>query len=108
MKRTKAVKKEDLINFCKRQNIFVPKSVTMKYLYCAISRMYLHGHDDRVKNSCFGYWEQDEANCLTCDYETDCFAQSMGMDKDAYLAQLKKLEGDKFESAKSFRTKNKK
>ena len=91
----KPVKKEDLIKYCKRHNIFIPKGVVkIEYLTSAIHRMLMHGQAPELTIGCYGYWEEDDVNCVTCEFASKCFTQSMGMPEEEYMKKYKK-SGDK-------------
>ena len=90
-----AVKKEDLIKYCKQHSIYIPneRTVSMEYLYSAIHRALMHGKKPEITTgSCFGYWEKDDMNCETCDYSDDCFKSSVGEEKDKYEKKFAKEE----------------
>lgn len=94
--RKSAIKRKDLITFCKRHSIFIPNERTVKveYLVSAIHRMLMHGKTPELTVGCYGYWAEDDMNCETCDFSDKCFEKSMGMKKEDYENKYEK-SGDK-------------
>lgn len=89
--------KAKLEQYCKDHKIFVPSGATVEYLNAAIVRAYRNGHGEEIKNLkfCFGYWENEDSNCQTCDFEKLCKRSSLGMDPDEYAKKLASAENPK-------------
>lgn len=85
--------KKKLIDYCERHDIMVPPKATVEYLNAAIVRHNLNNKDIKIENkTCFGFWEHENTNCLTCDYEEECFRAAHGMSKEDYFKSLENLE----------------
>ncbi len=98
------MKKEQLLKFCEDNKIAVHKSASVEQLNATIVRSSLHNTDiENTSGSCFGYWENENSTCMTCDFETKCFRASFGVDREAYFKQMENLNGVRF-SKKSLAT----
>lgn len=86
------MKKEDLIEYCKRQGILVCGN-SVEHIHAAIVRATLHKTEIASESAeCFGFWEHENSTCMTCDFENKCFRASMGMDKKDYFKKLESLD----------------
>lgn len=74
-------------DYCKQEKIFVPKNSTPDTVAASIVRVYLHGKTIE-RSSCFGFWQNENSTCMTCDFEKKCFKASFGMEKAAYEKAL--------------------
>lgn len=63
----------------------------MDQLIRSIVRASLHKRKV-FKKECYGFWENEDSNCFTCDFEKQCFKASMGTDKKEYFKQIESLE----------------
>jgi hypothetical protein len=91
------VKREQLLKFCETNKIAIPKSATLEQINAAIVRSSLH--NTKVENTgetCFGFWENENGSCATCDFESKCFRASFGMEREAYMKQMENLEKPRF------------
>lgn len=88
------MKKDKLIEYCKKHDIMVPPGAKVEYLNAAIVRHHLKNKDVKLEEgrSCFGFWEHEDTDCVTCDHEKDCFKTSHGMSKEDYFAKLERLD----------------
>lgn len=93
------MKKEQLEEYCKKHEINVPSGSTKPILERIIVRAFLHNKPLK-QDSCFGFWEQDDNNCMTCSFESNCFKASLGMEKEVYM---KKLDNQKIRIVKTMR-----
>jgi len=76
--------KDNLIKYCKDNDIYMPKDCTKEYLEAVIVRY--SRHKKKINSdTCYGFWAEDEGSCLACEYEEKCFRVSIGMDKDTYF-----------------------
>ena len=82
------LKKQQLENFCKDKRIFVPKGATKRYLESVIVRAFNH-KQHIYKRSCFGWWQNENSECLLCDFKDQCFEASVGLDKKSYERKLR-------------------
>ena len=95
------MKKERLIEYCKKQKIAVPPGASVDFLVRAICRLYLNLTDAPVEaENCFGYHGHEESNCMVCDFEEKCFKASIGMSKEEYFKKLEKLESPRIRFVK--------
>lgn len=85
------ITREKLLQYCEKQKIAVHKSATLDQLIRSIVRASLHKTRIFRKN-CFGFWENENSNCFTCDHEQNCFKSSFGIDKKSYFKQMENLE----------------
>ena len=86
--------KKRLMRYCDEHDIFYPKTASLEYLQAAIVRAHFNSTEKPVKGQkgCFGFWEQDESNCVICDFKDKCFKASIGMDREAYFKSFKALD----------------
>jgi hypothetical protein len=83
-----------LLQYCEANKIAVPKDATVEQLNAAIVRAAFHKTEvkqDKTK-SCFGFWENEDSNCGTCDFEGKCFKASFGVDKQTYFKKMEAIE----------------
>lgn len=73
-----------LIEYCKKNKIFLPLKITREYLVAAIFRHHNHEKDYKSFGDCFGFWEKDRSACLYCEHGDFCFGVSIGMPKEEY------------------------
>lgn len=81
------MKREALEDYCKKNSINIPTGASKPMLERLIVRAFLHNKTLK-QDSCFGFWEQDDNNCLTCSFEPHCFKASLGMEKETYFKKL--------------------
>lgn len=88
------MKKEKLIEYCKSKGILVPTNPSIEFLNAAIVRASLHQTkiERKQDEECFGFWENENSTCVTCDFEQKCFRASIGMSKEEYFKKLEALE----------------
>jgi len=80
------MKRESLIKYCKENDIFVPKDGSKSYLESAVVRHFLDKSGTTVEGlECFGFWENENSDCMVCDMEKGCRSTSVGMDFDKYM-----------------------
>lgn len=93
-KKSKGIRIQELYDFCKRHNIWIPyKNIGRNYLVSSIARMFYHNESPKSSHGCcYGYWESDNPNCLTCKFELDCFEDSIGMEKAEYTKRINKID----------------
>jgi hypothetical protein len=87
--------KAQLIRYCEEKGIFVPRGATLEYLNAAIVRAFYHLGDFKT-DQCFGFWQNEDAACVTCDFENKCFKASVGMEKEEYFKKIEAAENPKF------------
>ena len=92
------MKKETLLKYCEEHKIFVPKDAGLDVINAAIVRAYYHRRSAKIPegSECFGFWANEDATCMTCDFETKCFRASIGMDRKEYFKKLESAENPKF------------
>jgi len=89
MRKRKAVKKEDLLKYCKTNDVFAPKGAKVEYLESDIYRKLMDGKKPEIKQeSCYGHFENEDMSCMVCDFKDECFGLSMGMPKEQYEEEL--------------------
>jgi len=88
-----------LLEYCEEHDIYVPKGATRAYLEAAVARHALHGKKSDQKG-CFGFWQRELMDCMTCDYESPCFEVSMGTERDKYMRGVDSQENPKIRFAK--------
>lgn len=86
MKKNISLKK--LIEYCEKNEINVLKGAKREYYINAIIRHELNDKDFFSKD-CFGWWENDNSECIYCDHEDKCFELSIGMKKEEYMKKIK-------------------
>lgn len=84
---------EQLIQYCKDHDIFVPGNPTKEYLCAAIVRIF-HSEKRSDATSCFGFWQQEHSECMVCNYQGTCAEASIGMPVEKYFRSLKKSVGN--------------
>jgi hypothetical protein len=89
------ITKKRLLKHCEEKKINVPRNASLEFLNAAIVRAALHDHSAPTLDSCYGFWEYENATCMTCDAEEKCFRASIGMDKEEYFKKMDALEGKK-------------
>ena len=93
MKKLLTIKK--LVEYCEKNDIFVPKKFKREYLIAAITRYAKHNQIIKFTMSCFGWWGHDNDICIYCDYEKECFEVSIGMNRNDYDNEYRKLDNPK-------------
>lgn len=88
------MKREQLLQYCVKHAIWVPKNAGVERIRAAIVRAYRH-QSEGYSGHCVGYWGNDEPACMICKFEPICFECSMGVDKEIYFKEFKKLENPK-------------
>jgi len=85
--------KEHFQKYLDAHKIWFPKDAKMEELVSAVARHRLSLSQALINgvSSCFGLWEDENSNCMTCDYEKACFKVSMGTEKEAYLQKAEKI-----------------
>lgn len=97
------MRREQLIEFCDKNKIIYPTNPSVQILNRLIVRAYLHNKTDEIKsNSCYGFWQNEDANCETCDFQNSCFKASIGIDKEKYF---KSLDNQRIRLVKTMRRK---
>ena len=88
------MKKDKLIEYCEKHEIMVPKGATVEHLNAVIVRHSLNKKDVKLEdgNTCFGFWEHENTDCVTCDFEGKCFRAAHGTSKEDYFKKLERLE----------------
>jgi hypothetical protein len=97
--------KKKLIEFCEEKKINVPKGASLEFLHAAVVRASLHNCSAPTTQHCFGFWENDNATCMTCDSEESCFKVSIGMEKEEYFKSLDILENKQIRMVGKMRNK---
>jgi len=100
------INRNDLIKYCKQHGIFIPneRTVKVKYLLSSIHRALMHGKSPELTaGCCYGYWEKDNMDCEVCNFNDDCFEQSMGISKEEYNKKWEKEEDSILTTEKDFR-----
>jgi hypothetical protein len=82
------ISKAKLLEYCEKHEIAVPKNATREVLHAAIVRALFHKSKPPNVKTCFGFWENEDSNCFTCQFEEACFITSLGMSKKAYLKAI--------------------
>ena len=75
-----AITKKELMEYCVKRGISIPKSAGKYELCCAIVRHKLHG-SKLTDSFCFGYWCSEDPNCLICFHDKICRQISLGETK---------------------------
>lgn len=87
------------MKFCEKNKIAVPKSANLEQIHAAIVRSSLHNTKvENTSGSCFGFWENENGTCMTCDFEDKCFKAGFGVDKGTYFKQIENLQKVRFQS----------
>lgn len=81
------MKKELMTKYCEDNNIFVPNGASKKYLCSAIVRFFLNEKD--ITGECFGFWENENSECMCCDHKERCRDSSIGMEWREYEKKSK-------------------
>ena len=90
------MKIEHLKKYCKENEIFVPKNATKKYLEAAVVRHFLNKNKATLSIvECFGFWENENSDCLVCDHAERCRSNSLGMDWEKYRKAVDREENKK-------------
>jgi hypothetical protein len=95
--------KKRLLKYCEEKKINVPKNASLEFLNAAVVRAALHNHSAPTVETCFGFWEHDNATCMTCDADERCFELSIGMNKEEYFKKMDALENKKVRLVKRMR-----
>ncbi len=95
------MRKEQLIEFCDKNKIIYPSNPSIETLNRLIVRAWLHNKEVK-QSSCYGFWQNEDANCATCDFEENCFKASIGIDKKKYF---KSLDNNRIRLVKTMRRK---
>ena len=87
-----------LQRYCLENGIPVPATASKEEIEAFITRSILHGRKLKPDSviGCFGFWSEDDTNCLVCVYQEECAKVSLGMAAKRYKAFIKKLENPKF------------
>ena len=85
------ITRDRLIEYCKKHKIMVHQRATIDQLIRAVFRASMHKRKI-FRRSCFGFWENEDSNCYSCDHQEACFKTSMGVDKKTYFKQMENLE----------------
>lgn len=91
------MKKDSLFKYCIENEIFVPnKAVSKEYLEAAIVRHFLNKNEAVLKIvECFGFWENENSDCMVCDHSEKCRSNSIGMDWEKYRKAVDREENKK-------------
>lgn len=85
-----------LLAYCKEKGIFVPGSATKEYVEAAIVRAHYNGREVEDQKGCFGLWQEEDSNCVLCDWKDKCFSASLGgIDREKYMRAFERLENPK-------------
>ena len=85
--------KEQLLKFCEEKKIAVPKSATLEQINAAIVRSSFHGTTvENTEGNCFGFWEDENPECVMCSFKDKCFRASLGVDRETYFKQMESFE----------------
>lgn len=80
---------ERLRVYLEENKVWIPRNASKEQLEAAVARHYLDGKKVDLK-SCFGLWQNEDMNCMTCNYNVGCFKASFGVDRIEYDQQFKK------------------
>lgn len=101
---------ETLKKYCRENGIPFNDTAKREELEAFIARSFLHDRPVKLDEDigCFGYWSDDDTNCLLCSFKSDCQKVSLGMDKSRYDRLIKRLDNPKFSVAVKARKQKKK
>jgi len=97
--------KKELLEYCKKKDIFVPPNASKQYLETAIVKAVEH-RGEPEKDNCFGYWLKDHGPCMVCDLQEKCSYTALGMLADKYFKAVEKVENPRFRILEPLRKSN--
>lgn len=95
--------KKKLKEYCEKNKINLPKEASLEFMQAAVVRASLHSYSAPTTQHCLGFWENENATCMTCDLEKDCFRVSVGMDKEEYFKKLDVMENQTMRNVRKMR-----
>ena len=95
--------KKKLKEYCEKNKINLPREASLEFMQAAVVRASLHSYSAPTTQHCLGFWENDNATCMTCDLEKTCFQVSIGMEKEEYFDKMDALDNHKIRLVKRMR-----
>lgn len=96
--KAKLLSREQLLDYCKRQGIYVGEAASKRAMEAAIHRALVNGSDPPAdaEIGCFGYHDPVDGNCITCRFREPCAEATLGVPIEKYHLAIKKLDNPKW------------